>query len=142
MLLENLCLLTAAAFAGAAFYVGFVEQPARLQLADAPLLAEWKPSYRRGALMQASIAMIAGLLGLAAWWNSGDWRFAAGAVLMLASWPYTFAVMMPTNHALESTPADGAGAASRALIEKWGRLHAARTTFGVAGTLAYMWALS
>ena len=120
MLIGNLSLLTAAAFAGAAFYVGFVEQPARLQLADGPLLAEWKPSYKRGALMQASIAMISGALGLAAWWSSGDWRFALGAVLMLASWPYTFAVMMPTNHALEATPVEQASAASRALIETMG----------------------
>ena len=92
--------------------------------------------------MQASLAVIAGVLGLQAAWQIGDWRWAIGAVLMLANWPYTLLAIMPTNNKLNAIAAGSAGPASRSLIEAWGRLHAVRTALGIAATLAYLWALN
>ena len=40
---------------------------ARLQLDNRSLLAEWKPTYRRGYIMQASLAIVGGYFGLAAY---------------------------------------------------------------------------
>ena len=140
-MIGQLALATAAAFTGAAIYVNVAEQRARLTLDDRALLAEWKPSYAYGALMQASLAMVSGLLGLLAWWLTKDWRWILGAVLVLANWPYTLLVIKPVNDRLNATPADRADAASRAMIETWGRLHAGRSALGLAGTLAYFWAL-
>ncbi|MFA5950174.1 MAG: DUF1772 domain-containing protein [Hyphomicrobium sp.] len=142
MLIGDLALATAGAFAGAAFYINFAEQPARLMLDDNALLAEWKPSYQRGFAMQASLAVISGVLGLATYWMTADWRWIAGAVLILANWPYTLLCIMPTNNKLNAIEPGHAEAAVRVLIQSWGHLHARRTMLGFAATAAYLWALN
>ena len=109
MILTPLALAGAAAFAGAAAYVNLSEQPARLLLDDVSLLREWKPSYARGLKMQATLALISGLLGLAAFYFEQRPAAALGGVLLLANWPYTLLVMASTNKALAATADQDAG---------------------------------
>ena len=139
LLSATLALVAAALFAGAAFYVSAVEHPARLALDDAALLAQWKPSYKRGALMQAPLALIGTLFGVLAFLGSYDWRWLLGAALMFANWPYTFIAIMPTNKRLEAMT--GTEPDLRALIECWGRLHAVRTGLGAAATAVFLWVI-
>jgi hypothetical protein len=47
-----IALICAALFTGAAAYITLVERPARLELANDPLLAQWKPSYDRALPIQ------------------------------------------------------------------------------------------
>lgn len=140
-LLGYLALTAAAMFAGVALYINFSEQPARLGLDDKNALAEWKPSYAKGYDMQASLAMISGVLGLLVGWQTSDWRWAVGGVLILVNWPYTLLVMAPTNKTLYTIAPADAGPASRKLLETWARLHAVRTGLGLAATVAYLIAL-
>jgi Domain of unknown function (DUF1772) len=140
MLTGQLALTTAAIFTGAAIYVSLCEQPARLQLDDRALLTEWKPSYKHGFAMQAPLALIGAALGFAAWWQAGDWRWLAGGIAIISAWPYTLLVIKPTNDRLLATDPADAGLQVRALIEKWGRLHAGRTAIGVVTTVLFLWA--
>ncbi|SHN82843.1 DUF1772 domain-containing protein [Bradyrhizobium erythrophlei] len=135
-----LALIASAMFTGAAFYVNFAEQPARLTLDDSALLTEWKPSYKRGATMQAPLALVGFVLGLVAWWQTSHPGFLIGALLIIAPWPWTLIVIKPTNDALLATELDAAGPLSRALIVKWGGIHAVRTVLGGLATAAFFWA--
>lgn len=137
-----LALTTASAFAGAALYVNVAEQPARLRLDDKTLLAEWKRSYARGFTMPAILVVVSALLGLRAADQASDWRWIIGAILIFMNLPFTLLGIMPTNNKLNAIAPDAAGPTSRALIETWGRLHAVRTSIGIASVLAYLWALS
>ena len=141
MLAGQLALIVAAVFFGAAFYVNFAEQPARLSLDDRSLLAEWKPSYKRGFAMQAPLAIVGFLLGILAWWQTGAWLWLVGAVVLVTNWPYTLLGIMPTNNQLMTLDPADAGPDSRRLIEKWAKLHAVRTALGFAATVIFAWAL-
>ena len=138
MLAGQLALIVAAVFAGAAFYINAVEQPARMTLDDRALLTQWKPSYKRGYAMQASLAVIGFALGLLAWWSTGDWQWPLGAALLVANWPFTLVAILPLNNVLMATELADAGPGTRALLQTWNKLHAVRTGLGFAATLVFL----
>ena len=140
MLVGQLALIAAALFTGAAFYVSIAEQPARLGLDDESLLSEWKSSYKRGFAMQAPLAIAGCLFGLIAWWQTRELSFLIGAIAMIANWPWTLLGIMPTNNALMATEVAEAGPKGRALVVKWGTLHAVRTFLGIFATVVFLWA--
>jgi hypothetical protein len=140
MVIGLLALMAAAMFFGAAFYVSVVEQPARLTLDDRALLTEWKPSYKRGAAMQAPLALVGFALAAIAWWQSSHPGFLIGAIAVIAPWPWTLFAIKPTNDALLAADPERAGPQSRALIVRWGALHAVRTALGAIASLALLWA--
>lgn len=140
MLTGALALAFAAAFTGAALYINLVEQPARLALDDSALLSEWRPSDRRGFAMLASLALIAAALALTAYFQTQDVRWLIGAIIVIASWPYTFFAMVPMNNRILTITAADSGAA-RELVRTWGLLEYGQTAIGLVACGVFLWAL-
>ena len=134
MMAGEFALIVAALFTGAAFYINFAEQPARLQLDNGAMLVQWKAAYKRGFAMQATLAVIGFLLGLIAAWQTGRVAFVVGSCFMLANWPWTVFRMFPTNADLMDTSpgAAGHGDSAQLFVERIS-LHAVRTALGGLG---------
>ena len=142
MILGHLALLVASVFAGAAIYINVAEQPARLNLEAGALLAQWQPSYRRGFAMQASLAVVGGLLGIAAYIVLGDWRYLVGGLFMLVNWPWTLIAIMPVNRRLCAMTPATADKTTHAMVQLWGVLHGVHSAFGATAALLFLWALN
>ena len=80
-------LLAAALFAGVVVYVSIAEHPARLSLDDRAALAEWKVSYPRAALMQATLAFVGFVRGVLEWLVTGSHVWLIGALVQVANVP-------------------------------------------------------
>ena len=133
-MLPIVALICATLFAGAAIYISVVEHPARLRLENGPALAHWKPSYSKALPIQSGLAIAGGIAGCVAFYRTGDWRWFAGSVALLANWPFTLIAIMPTNKRLKAS--DG-GMEVRALLTSWGKLHNVRSVLGAAAAVLF-----
>jgi hypothetical protein len=140
MLIQGLAILATALFTGAAVYVTLVEHPARLSCPTEVALAQWRRSYPRGTRMQATLAVLGTLLGIAAGIMSGGAIWIVAAFTLSAVVPFTLFVMWPVNKRLEDAALDPATAQARDLLIRWGRLHAVRSIVGLATLLLMLFA--
>ena len=134
-----IALAFASAFAGAAVYVSWVEQPARMALDDKALLSEWGPSDSRGVALLAGFALVAAIAAFIAYFESNDVRWVFGALIVIASWPYAFFVMAPLNNQILSLKGRDVSAA-RALIRQWGLIELGFAALGVVAVVVFLWA--
>ena len=132
----------AALFAGAALYINVAEHPARMVLDTRHAALQWAPSYQRATWMQAPLALLSLLAGTAASLMGGGAGWLGAALLIGAVVPFTFVVILPTNHALLAPDRDLASDETRVLLERWARLHAVRTALSLAATVVYLVLLS
>jgi uncharacterized membrane protein len=114
-------------FAGAAIYVSGVEHPARVSCGTEAAIREFGPSYHRGAIMQASLAVVGAVAGLVAGWQQRDWTTASAALLLGSLVPFTLIVILPTNRRLLDPALKSHDVEAGRLLARWGRLHAVRT---------------
>jgi hypothetical protein len=140
--LSLVAVFSAALFAGAALYINVAEQPARLTLDTRSAAAQWAPSYMRATWMQAPLAVVNLVCGVAVWLMRGGTGWLVAALLIGLVVPFTFIGIIPTNKSLLSRGRDLGSPDTRALLERWGRLHAVRTALSLVATVLYLWLLS
>jgi anthrone oxygenase-like protein len=133
MFAEIVALICTGLFAGAALYVSLVEHPARLACSTDVALAEWRPSYKRAAVMQVILAVVGVGSAVSAYmYGRGTSVLVAGIVLATVV-PWTLIIIMPTNRQLLDPARVSSTPDTDLLLKKWGRLHTIRT---VASLLA------
>jgi hypothetical protein len=134
MLFSLVATICAGLFAGAAIYISLVEHPARLECGTELAVTEFGPSYRRAAVLQASLAAVGFPAAGMAWIEGRGLMVLAGGLLLGAVIPFTLLVIFPTNKRLLDHGLDRRSAEAEELLGRWGRLHAVRS---VLGTLAF-----
>jgi Domain of unknown function (DUF1772) len=141
VIFQFLAVLCCILFAGAAIYINLVEHPARMGCDTKTAATVWAPSYKRATVMQAPLAVISFLAGVAVWLLGGGLLWLIGAVLIGLVVPFTFIAVMPTNNQLLAPGRDLSSAETRSLLEKWGRLHAIRSALSFLASIVYLLSL-
>ncbi len=127
MLFELIATLCSGLFAGAAIYINVVEHPARVECGTALAVTEFAPSYRRAAVMQASLAALGCLAAVAAWAQGRGGLVLIAGLLLGSVVPFTLVVIRPTNRRLLDPALDRASSEAAWLLVQWGRLHTVRS---------------
>ncbi|MGA3115834.1 MAG: DUF1772 domain-containing protein [Syntrophobacteraceae bacterium] len=96
-LLTTLC---SSVFAGAAVYVNLVEHPARMACGTILAATEFAPSYKRAAIMQASLAACGLIASVVAWLAGAPGWWLIGGILLGSVIPFTLFFIMPINKEL------------------------------------------
>ena len=129
--------VAAGLFAGAAIYINVAEHPARLECGVSLAATVFGPSYRRAAILQATLALIGTVAGLLAWQLGEGFAWLAGSILLFLVVPFTLVAIMGTNKRLLDPGLDRGSQEAQDLLVKWGRLHAVRSLAGGASFLVF-----
>ncbi len=135
---EFVATISTGLFAGAALYITLVEHPARMECGTELAATEFGPSYRRAAVMQASLAAIAFVAAIGAWRTSLQFAWLLGGILIVTAIPFTLIVILPTNKKLLDPSLDRSSDAARQLLIRWGRLHAVRSVLSLTALVVFL----
>ena len=140
-LTEFIAILCATLFTGAAIYVNLAEHPARMACGTELAATEWVPSYKRATRMQVPLAVISTLTALVSWSLTENILWLVGALLIFAVIPFTLIAIRPTNELLLHPARDRASAETRALLQKWGKLHSVRSILSLLASAVLLIAI-
>jgi len=137
---ELTSVLACSLFAGAAVYVNLVEHPARMECGVEIAATEFRPSYRRGTIMLATLATLGLLSSIIAWLAGATFWWLIARVLLGSVVPFTLIVILPTNKLLLSATLEKQSAQAERLLARWGTLHAVRSILsGLALCFSCTW---
>src|ERR1700722_6096544 len=140
--LKLIATVAAGLFSGASIYINLVEHPARMACGTASALAQWAPSYKRGAGVQASLAAAGCVTGIGAWIAGHELGWLIGGILLGLVIPFTLIVILPTNQKLLSPTLDKGSPEAGELLDRWGRLHAVRSVLSFGSFLVFVASLA
>jgi hypothetical protein len=140
MLLANFATLATALFTGAAVYISLVEHPAHLLYPTAHAVEQWRPSYKRATVMQASLAVVGSSLAIAAWLTGAGLVWLLAGLVLGSVVPFTLLVMWPTNKQLEDPGLDTTSELARSLLVRWGYLHGVRSALSLLALILMLFA--
>jgi hypothetical protein len=140
-LAKFLAVLCCGLFAGAAVYITLVEHPARMECGTELAVTEFRPSYRRAAVMQASLAALGFVASIAAGLAESNRGWLLGGILLVAVIPFTLLAVRPTNQQLLDPSLDRGSAQARQLLVRWGRLHAVRSVLSMLSLVLFLYLL-
>ena len=136
---EFVAMVACSLFAGAAVYVNLVEHPARMECGTELAATEFPPSYRRGTIMQATLAAVGLLSSVAAWLAGATFWWLVGGIVLGSVIPFTLVVILPTNKRLLDPTLDKRSAEAGRLLARWGRLHAVRSVLSGLALLLFLY---
>ena len=136
---EFIAVLACGLFVGAAVYVSLVEHPARIECGVEIAAAEFSPSYRRGTIMQATLAALGLLASVAAWLAGATFWWLVGGVMLGSVIPFTLIVILPTNKQLLNPALDKRSTQTGQLLARWGKLHAVRSVLSAVAFLLFLY---
>ena len=136
---ELVAVLACGLFAGAAVYVNLVEHPARMECGVELAATEFPPSYRRGTIMQVTLAAVCLLSSVAAWLAGATFWWAVAGVVQVSVIPFTLIVILPTNTQLLNPALDKRSAETGQLLARWVALHAVRSVLSVLALLLFLY---
>ncbi len=89
--------------------------------------------------MQAPLAIVSFLAGVAAWLLGGGIMWFVGAVAIGSVVPFTLIIIKRTNDRLLTPGRDLGSSDTRALLEKWGQLHAVRSLLSFLASIIFVY---
>ena len=138
---EFIAVLACALFSGAAVYISFVEHPARMECGTEIATAEFRPSYRRATIMQATLAALGLLSSVAAWLKGAPMWWLAGGLLLGGVIPFTLIAILPTNKQLMNARLSLESTQATTLLTRWAKLHAVRSVLSTLALLLFVYLL-
>jgi Domain of unknown function (DUF1772) len=130
--------LCSALFTGASIYINLVEHPARLECGTEIAVMEFARSYRRAAVLQGSLAILAFLASTTVWFTGGSFGWLIGGLLLVSVVPFTLLVIFPTNKKLLDPKLDKKSDRAARLLHRWGRLHAVRSLLSLVALSLFL----
>ena len=141
LILEFIATLSAGLFCGAAIYINLVEHPARMSCGTVLAVTEFAPSYKRATVMQVLLAVISFLSSLIAWFIHSNIYWLIGSILIIIVIPFTLIFILPVNKKLLDSSLDKNSEYAKQLLNRWGRLHAARSILSLISFILFLYAL-